>query len=79
MMCNAKTLLKFSLALLALGAVLFAAVPEFRTWIITSGPLLLALLCPLHMLYCMLTMKKKPGEESQANPSVRTAPSQPDA
>lgn len=70
MMCNAKTMLKFGLGLLAVLAVLFAAVPEFRTWIITSGPFLVFLLCPLHMVYCMLTMKKKPVEKTEVEPKA---------
>ena len=69
-MCNPKTMLKFGLALLAVLGVLFAAVPEFRTWIITSGPFLLFLLCPLHMVYCMLTMKKKPAEKAETEPEA---------
>lgn len=70
MMCNAKTMLKFGLGLLAVLAVLFAAVPEVRSWIITSGPLLVFLLCPLHMVYCMLTMKKKPAETTKTEPKA---------
>jgi len=78
-MCNPKTMFKFGLVLLALAGVLFAAVPEFRTWIINSGPLLLILLCPLHMLYCMLTMKKKEFQQPQAEPVALPAPNKQDA
>lgn len=78
-MCNTKNMLKFGLALFALVAVLFAALPQFRAWIITSGPLLLALLCPLHMLYCMLSMKKKENQHMQERPIALPAPTKNDA
>lgn len=79
MMCNAKTMLKFGLALLALGGVLFAVAPEFRAWLITSGPVLLFLLCPLHMLYCMLTMKNKQSQQPESTPAALPAPGKQDA
>jgi hypothetical protein len=64
MNCNMKTMFKWALGLLAIGAIASAALPQFRTWILTSGPTLLFLLCPLHMIYCVLTMKNKECDKS---------------
>lgn len=74
MNCNMKTMWKSALGLLAIGAIAYATLPQFRTWILASGPTLLFLLCPLHMIYCLLTMKKKqcnkPAQDAKALPDT---------
>lgn len=77
MNCNMKKMMKWALGLLAVGAIAFAALPQFRTWILASGPTLLFLLCPLHMMYCLLTMKNKgsdkPAQDTTMSPDAATA------
>lgn len=51
--CRPSILLK-SVALLGVGLILaYVALPNFRLWIAGSAPLLLSMLCPLMMLFCM--------------------------
>jgi hypothetical protein len=62
MMCNTKTMLKIGLVLLGIVGIAYAALPEFRTWILAASPSLLFLLCPLSMLFCMKMMHGQNGQ-----------------
>ncbi|MBI3146335.1 MAG: DUF2933 domain-containing protein [Pseudogulbenkiania sp.] len=82
MTCNKSTMLKLALGMAAIFLVTYAALPGFRTWLLSIAPLLLPLLCPLSMLFCMKGMSKKPQEPAAgpaepnalaAIPSVATA------
>lgn len=64
MACNKSTMLKLALGMAALFLVTYAALPAFRTWLLSIAPLLLPLLCPLSMLFCMKGMSKKPQESA---------------
>lgn len=66
MTCNKSTMLKLALGMTALFLVIYAALPGFRTWLLSIAPLLLPLLCPLSMLFCMKGMSKKPQESAAA-------------
>lgn len=39
-------------------AVAYILFPAFQTWIVAAAPLLLLLLCPLMMVFCMRGMRK---------------------
>lgn len=64
-----KAMWKWAFGLLIMGAIAFATLPQFRAWIIASSPILLFLLCPLHLIYCMVTMKNK--EHSKSVPEAQ--------
>jgi hypothetical protein len=52
-----KTMLTTGVALLAVLALAYAALPQFRTLVLGLGPYLLILLCPLSMLFMMIGMR----------------------
>lgn len=51
-----KTMLTTGAAILAALALAYAALPGFRTLILSAGPYLLFLLCPLSMVLMMIFM-----------------------
>lgn len=53
MTCNKSTMLKAAMALGILSLALYAALPGFRALITSVSPILLSLLCPLSMVFCM--------------------------
>lgn len=65
MNCNMKTMLKVGLGMLLVTGIAYAALPEFRTWILAASPTLLFLLCPLSMLFCMKMMHGQNGQSCQ--------------
>lgn len=82
MMCNAKTMLKVGLGMLAVVGIAYAALPDFRTWILAASPTLLFLLCPISMLFCMKMMHGQNGQScstsnSEQKPSSSDAASTP--
>jgi hypothetical protein len=62
MACNMKTMLKVGLGMLLVTGIAYAALPEFRDWILASSPILFLLLCPLSLLLMMTMMN---GESNQ--------------
>lgn len=78
MNCNMKTMLKVGLGMLLVTGIAYAALPEFRTWILAASPTLLFLVCPLSMLFCMKMMhgqneqscQKSGADEKQPTPSL---------
>ena len=62
MMCNAKTMLKVGIGMLVAVGIAYAALPEFRNWILAMSPTLLFLLCPISMLLCMKMMHGQNGQ-----------------
>jgi hypothetical protein len=78
MKCDIKTLVKVVVGLGAGLAVVYAALPEARAFLLASSPFLLVLLCPLAMGAMMLAMKNE-GVESKPNdlpPPVGREPGQ---
>lgn len=51
-----KTMVVTGVALLAALALAYMALPQFRTLVVSAGPYLLFLLCPLSMLFMMKGM-----------------------
>jgi len=77
--CNKSTLLKTGLAL-GVGLVLaYAALPGFRVWIAGIAPLLLSLLCPLSMLFCMRHGLKQADQPKESQGAASSHAPQRDA
>ena len=77
MTCNKSTMLKLALGMTAIFLVTYAALPGFRTWLLSIAPLLLPLLCPLSMLFCMKGMSKKSQEAAAAPGETNTLSASP--
>ncbi|SOZ05271.1 conserved exported hypothetical protein [Cupriavidus taiwanensis] len=56
MKCNMKTMIAAGLALVAVLAAAYAALPPVRALVLGIGPYLLLLLCPLSMWLMMKSM-----------------------
>jgi hypothetical protein len=72
MKCNMKTMIATGTVLLVVLAAAYAAFPQFRTLVLSGGPFLLFLLCPLSMFFMMKSMShskddqaSRPSETSQ--------------
>lgn len=51
-----KTMLATGAVMLAVLAIAYAALPQFRALVVSAAPILLFLLCPLSMLFMMKGM-----------------------
>lgn len=56
MKCDTKTMIKVGVGIGAVLAVAYAMLPAFRALILASAPILLALICPLSMIFMMKSM-----------------------
>ena len=72
MKCNMKTMITAGMILLVALAATYAALPQFRALVLSVGPTLLFLLCPLSMLFMMWSMRSSkddhrstPGDSAQ--------------
>lgn len=74
MTCAKQTMWKAGIGILLVAIVAFAALPEFRARILAASPLLLFLLCPLSMIFCMKMMNdkqcRKPDSEARDRASA---------
>ncbi len=63
MNCNSKTMIKLAIGLGIALAVAYFTLPEAKAFILASAPILVALICPLAMLFMMkgMTANKKDG------------------
>lgn len=71
MVCNMKTMLKVAIGMLFVTGLAYAALPEFRTWILAASPTLLFLLCPISMLVCMKMMHGQNGQSCQSSAATQ--------
>lgn len=62
MKCNMKTMITSGIILLVGLAATYAAFPQFRALVLSVGPTLLFLLCPLSMLFMMWSMRSSKDE-----------------
>ncbi|MFM0388409.1 DUF2933 domain-containing protein [Paraburkholderia dipogonis] len=69
-----KTMLVTGVALLAVLALAYAALPQLRTLVLGLGPYLLFLLCPLSMLFMMKSMHS--SKDDHRTPSSDAVPDQ---
>jgi hypothetical protein len=58
-----KTMVVTGVALLAALALAYTALPQFRTLVVSAGPYLLFLLCPLSMLFMMKGMQSSSKDD----------------
>ena len=72
MTCSKSTMLKTALGLGVLSLAAYAAFPAFRTGLLSIPPVLLSLLCPLSMLFCMWGMSKRSTTPSEPEPSTES-------
>jgi hypothetical protein len=72
MKCDMKMMLKAGLALAAVVAVVYAALPDAREWISAVAPSLFFLICPVMMLFMMKGMQscdtQKPAQKNNVSP-----------
>jgi hypothetical protein len=59
MKCTQQTMWKIGIGVLLVVIVGFTVLPGVRAWILAASPLLLILLCPLSMIFCMKMMNDK--------------------
>ncbi|PMS19718.1 hypothetical protein C0Z18_12820 [Trinickia dabaoshanensis] len=64
-----KTMLVTGAAVLAVLAGAYFALPQFRALIVSAGPYLLFLLCPLSMLFMMKSMNSHSDRRSSSDDS----------
>lgn len=77
MNCNRKTLINLALFVGAALVAAYFALPQFHTLILGMVPIMLALLCPLSMLFMMRSMgsrDKKHNEASEAGQTTKPTP-----
>lgn len=70
MKCSLKTMASLAAALLAVLAIAYVAFPAAQAYIVTSAPILLALICPLTMIAMMLTMRRQAASAPDAAPTA---------
>jgi Protein of unknown function (DUF2933) len=72
MKCDTKTMVKAATGLGLLAIIAYVALPQFRTFILSISPFLLALVCPLSMLIMMKGMSSSHAEQ-EARPGPTKA------
>ena len=71
MICSKTTFTKLAVSVAALAVVVALAMPSSRSWLLASSPLLLILLCPLFMIFCMRHMRGGNAEGKANADAVR--------
>lgn len=74
MKCNKKMMIRMGIGIATMLAFAYVFFPDMRTWVITSAPLLISLICPLAMIFMMKGMntcdKKKSNTEAESTVSI---------
>ncbi|RKF35749.1 DUF2933 domain-containing protein [Paraburkholderia fungorum] len=65
-----KTMLATGAGLLGVLAVAYIAFPQFQSLVLSLGPYLLFLLCPLSMLFMMKGMNSSRGHRDESGSST---------
>ncbi|MGF6708710.1 DUF2933 domain-containing protein [Pseudomonas frederiksbergensis] len=55
---NKSSMIRLGVGAAIILAAAYVLFPAFQTWIVAAAPLLLLLLCPLMMVFCMRGMHK---------------------
>ncbi len=77
MKCNTNTMLKTAAGLALVAGVVYFTVPAAQAFVLASAPLLVALICPISMLFMMKMMNSngaEAGKSKDASPSHSGAP-----
>jgi fatty acid desaturase len=74
MKCNLKTMATLAAALLAVLAAAYFAFPAAQAFILASTPILLALICPMMMIFMMFTMRGHGASSREAAPKAELQP-----
>ena len=69
MTCNSRTMLTVGLALGLAGALAYFTIPAAQAFLLASAPLLVALICPISMLFMMKAMNNGSRKDQVAEPS----------
>jgi hypothetical protein len=72
MRCNSRTMLTVGLAMGLAAAIAYFTLPAAQAFILASAPVLLALICPISMLFMMKAM-----HGSKKNQAVEPKPAPP--
>ena len=67
-MCSMKTMIKMILGIGVLLIVAYVVFPQFQAAIASMAPILLALACPLAMVFMMAGMGGKDNQEKEKMP-----------
>ncbi len=74
MTCDKSTMIRLGIGAAIVLAVAYAMFPVVQAWIVAAAPLLLLLLCPLMMVFCMRGMHKDasaPADTQKVKPLER--------
>ncbi|WP_233884868.1 DUF2933 domain-containing protein [Paraburkholderia flagellata] len=66
-----KTMLTAGAVLLAALALAYVALPQFRALVVSAGPYLLFLLCPLSMMFMMKGMQSNNERQVASSDTLR--------
>lgn len=78
MKCDSKTMLKTAGALGLALAVVYFTVPAAHAFILGSAPILVALICPVSMLFMMKAMNGRQKDGTAKTDESKAAPRVPD-
>ncbi len=78
MKCDLKTMLKTAGVLGLALAVIYFTVPAAQAFIVASAPILVALICPVSMLFMMKAMNGSPKDDGLKTDEAKAAPRIPD-
>lgn len=73
MKCNTRTMVTMGVAVVATLAIAYAIFPPVRAFVLSIGPFLLILVCPLSM---WLMMKGMQGQDDQRRSTREDTPEQ---
>lgn len=74
MKCNSRTMLATALALGLATVVAYLALPAAKAFILASAPVLIALVCPVSMLFMMKTMNAGKKDQDSRTEERTSAP-----
>lgn len=78
MKCDLKTMLKTAGVLGLALAVVYFVVPAAQAFIVASAPILVALICPVSMLFMMKAMNGSPKDDGRKTDEAKAPPRIPD-
>lgn len=76
MKCDTNMMIKIGIGTIAALTVVYFSVPAAHGWVVASAPILLALICPLSMIFMMLGMRSRNNnehDEKMEKPGTSTA------